>query len=165
MDLLLYGVPVLAIIMGLVKLARVEGLPSQYAPLLSVALGILCGVAVAYVNGMNYLQGGIFGLVAGLSASGLYDASKFKEVISEVIPVPIETPTNESGFALSAVAIILALICLFIVLIYTLNPAYYTFYYIMAACILVGFFGGLFSRFKYTKNLEKQLIAARLDKI
>lgn len=74
---LIYGVPVLAIIMGLVKLAREQGLPSKYAPLLSIALGVILGCAVAYQNHTDYVAGAVIGLVAGLSASGLYDAAKF----------------------------------------------------------------------------------------
>ena len=74
---LIYGVPVLAIIMGLVKLAREQGLPSKYAPLLSICLGIILGCAVAYQNSSDYVAGAVIGLVAGLSAAGLYDTAKY----------------------------------------------------------------------------------------
>lgn len=65
---------VIAVIVGLVELAKkLEWLKPKYLPLLSLALGIAAGLI--------YFEGDIkhrimFGIVMGLSASGLFDQSK-----------------------------------------------------------------------------------------
>lgn len=76
-DIVLYSIPALPLIIALTALGRYLGMPSQYAPLLALALGIAAGEAVqvhAAQTGAvaDYLFGAVEGIVAGLSASGLY---------------------------------------------------------------------------------------------
>lgn len=74
---LLYGVPVVGLVMALVRLAREVGLPTKYAPALALVLGVIGGIAIAYEGGMAYVQGAVIGLVIGAAASGFYDNAKF----------------------------------------------------------------------------------------
>lgn len=70
------GVSVVAVIMGLVKAAREAGLPSKYAPLLSVAIGLIIGITAAlYASSAIYI-GALGGVAAGLLSCGLYDVGK-----------------------------------------------------------------------------------------
>jgi hypothetical protein len=73
---LIYGVPALALVIGLVKLFREVGLPSKFAPLVSLGIGVLTGIAVAVTSGQTILYGVILGICFGLSASGIYDIGK-----------------------------------------------------------------------------------------
>jgi len=73
---LIYGVPALTLVIGLVKLFRETGLPSKYAPLVSLGIGILAGIAVALTNGQTILYGIVLGIIFGLSSSGVYDIGK-----------------------------------------------------------------------------------------
>ena len=74
------GISVVALIIGLVRVAREIGLPSKLAPALSVLLGIIFGVSAAlYASSAVYL-GVIGGIAAGLIASGMYDAGKVSPV-------------------------------------------------------------------------------------
>jgi len=73
---LIYGIPALALVIGLVKLFQEVGLPSKYAPLASLGIGILAGIAVALTNGQTILQGIVLGICFGLSSSGIYDIGK-----------------------------------------------------------------------------------------
>jgi hypothetical protein len=74
---LLYGVPVVGLVMALVRLAREVGLPTRFAPAAALILGVLGGVAIAYQNGVGYVEGAVIGLVIGAAASGFYDNAKF----------------------------------------------------------------------------------------
>lgn len=61
------------IIIALVQVAKVTGLPSRFAPILSVVLGL----GVFYIGGDASVGDNLFeGLVAGLAASGLYSGVK-----------------------------------------------------------------------------------------
>lgn len=66
---LLAAIPV---VVGVVEVLKATGIPSKWAPLMSLALGL----------GASLLLGGtpfvivLGGLVVGLSASGLYSSSK-----------------------------------------------------------------------------------------
>jgi hypothetical protein len=73
---LLYGIPALALVIGLVKLFREVGLPSKYAPLVSLGIGILVGIGVAITSEQTILYGVVLGVCFGLSASGIYDIGK-----------------------------------------------------------------------------------------
>ena len=73
------GVSVVAVIIGLVKVAREAGLPSKFAPLVSVGLGIIIGVTAAFYAESAVYIGILGGIVAGLASSGLYDVGKFTE--------------------------------------------------------------------------------------
>ena len=74
---LLYGVPVVGLVMALVRLAREVGLPTKYAPALALVLGVIGGIAIAYQQGTDFVQGAMIGLVIGAAASGFYDNAKF----------------------------------------------------------------------------------------
>lgn len=81
--ILLYGIPVLALIIGLVRVARELGLPSRFAPAAALGLGILGGVAVAYQQGMEYVGGIVIGIALGLMACGVYDQGKVSGAADE----------------------------------------------------------------------------------
>ncbi len=74
---LLYGIPVVGLVMALVKIAREMGVASKYAPSLSLALGVIGGVGIAYQRGGDLVEGLVMGLVIGANASGFYDVAKF----------------------------------------------------------------------------------------
>jgi hypothetical protein len=80
---LLYGVPVVGLVMALVKIAREVGLPTKFAPALAILLGLAGGMGIAYQNGNDLVAGAVIGLVIGASAAGFYDAAKFSGVIKE----------------------------------------------------------------------------------
>lgn len=73
---LIYGIPALALVIGLVKLFREIGLPSKYAPLVSLGIGILVGIGVALTSGQDIIYGIVLGICFGLSSSGIYDIGK-----------------------------------------------------------------------------------------
>lgn len=82
---LLGGFPAIALVMVLVKIARVSGLNSKYAPALSLGLGNVAGIAMAYQNGTPLVTGIAVGIAIGASACGLYDASKYEESEKAVV--------------------------------------------------------------------------------
>ena len=73
MDPVIYDVALIPATMGLVDVAKKAGLPSKYAPILSLGIGVALGIATSLDN----LQKGIItGIAIGLSASGLYSGTK-----------------------------------------------------------------------------------------
>lgn len=70
------GISAIAVITGLVKVAREAGLPSKYAPALSVGLGMAIGVSASMFASSAVYVGLFGGIAAGLMASGLYDLGK-----------------------------------------------------------------------------------------
>lgn len=62
------------IVVGLVELAKRLGLPTRYAPVLAVLLGLLFGTV--YLSPEDLRAGVLMGLALGLSASGLYSGSR-----------------------------------------------------------------------------------------
>jgi small basic protein len=84
-SILLYGIPVLALVIGLVRVAREMGLPSRFAPAAALGLGVLGGVAVAYQQGLDPVAGIVIGIALGLMACGVYDQGK-------VSSPPVEPP-------------------------------------------------------------------------
>ena len=73
MDPVIYDVALIPATMGLVEVAKQAGLPSKYAPILSLGIGVALGIATSLDN----LQKGIItGIAIGLSASGLYSGTK-----------------------------------------------------------------------------------------
>ena len=77
MDLVIYGLPIAAVIVGLVELAKGQGLPSRYAPVLAVCLGLLFATLGKLDDPTvgTWLQTELLGLITGLSASGLYSGT------------------------------------------------------------------------------------------
>ena len=70
------GISIVALIIGLVKVAREMGMPSKFAPALAVLLGVIFGVTAAMYASSEVYVGIIGGIAAGLGASGLYDLGK-----------------------------------------------------------------------------------------
>ena len=63
----------IAVIVGLAEaIKRAFKLPSRFAPLIAIALGILATVSFSGLDPMVVFQG----VVAGLSASGLYSGTR-----------------------------------------------------------------------------------------
>ena len=61
-----------AITVGLTQL--IKGLiPSKWVPLTSVVLAVIMGSAYSLQQGAPIAEGLVMGLIAGLSANGLYD--------------------------------------------------------------------------------------------
>ena len=74
-ELIIGGVSASVLIVGLVQIAKSSGLPGRWAPLLSVGLGLAFAVAYGLLNrltGPVWLDLVGLGILAGLSASGLY---------------------------------------------------------------------------------------------
>lgn len=71
-----YGIPAIALVIGLVKVAREVGLSSKYAPVASVGLGVVAGVVMANQNGDPIIAGVVTGIAVGLMACGVYDVGK-----------------------------------------------------------------------------------------
>ncbi len=72
-------IPVLAaIIVALVQVFKPEITNKAIVPAITVLVGIILGVvvqgALGHLDGItSYLQAGLFGMIAGLSATGLYE--------------------------------------------------------------------------------------------
>lgn len=73
MNVEVYDVALIPATMGLVEVAKSAGLPSKYAPIVSLVIGIALGVATSLDN---IGKGIIVGIAIGLSASGLYSGTK-----------------------------------------------------------------------------------------
>ncbi|HWP96426.1 MAG TPA: hypothetical protein VN426_06215 [Syntrophomonadaceae bacterium] len=73
---LVYGIPALAVVIGVVKIAQESGLPSKYAPAASLVSGIGTGVVMAQQNGDPIAGGIVAGIVIGCTACGVYDLGK-----------------------------------------------------------------------------------------
>jgi len=84
---LVAGIPLSLLVMGCVAALRQAGLPSKYAPMVSVALGITFAL-IAYVTDTvefsTWFAALVAGIVSGLTASGIYSSvKKFAEAASE----------------------------------------------------------------------------------
>lgn len=75
-SIMIFGVPAIAVIMAIVKVAREVGLPSKYAPALSLGVGVVIGIGVALQSGDLWLTGLPVGILLGASACGIYDLGK-----------------------------------------------------------------------------------------
>jgi hypothetical protein len=73
MEFVVHGISLELAIIGLVELAKRAGLPDRFAPLLALALGI--GAGFVYY-GPAPRQSLLYGVVMGLTASGLYSGCK-----------------------------------------------------------------------------------------
>ncbi|QHZ50046.1 hypothetical protein ERICV_05147 [Paenibacillus phage phiERICV] len=63
-----------AVIVGFVEIAKGVGLPVRLAPVLSVILGIVAGIA--YMAVWDIKTGIMYGIISGLTSCGLYSAGK-----------------------------------------------------------------------------------------
>lgn len=73
MNVEMYDVALIPATMGLVEVAKSAGLPSKYAPIVSLAIGTCLGIGTSLDN---IGKGVIVGIAIGLSASGLYSGTK-----------------------------------------------------------------------------------------
>jgi len=80
MDMLIAGLPASGVIVALVEGAKRAGLPTRWAPLLAVALGLACGLlahaATVAPRAHLWYEAAGTGIVLGLSAAGLYSGTK-----------------------------------------------------------------------------------------
>lgn len=80
-DLVVAGIPLVAVIIGLVQYIKSFGLSGNAVKLLSLAVGIIFGVGYKLttappVTFADWFAVAVFGIALGLGASGLYDANK-----------------------------------------------------------------------------------------
>lgn len=66
------GISIVAVIIGLVQVAKTLGLPTQFAPLAS----LFFGVGLAFLGSGISVTALMVGLVLGLTASGLWSGTK-----------------------------------------------------------------------------------------
>jgi hypothetical protein len=65
---------IIAVLVGLGQVAKQLGLPVKYIPLMNLVLGVIAGMTT--IEAPTLQEKVIFGIMAGLSASGLYDQVK-----------------------------------------------------------------------------------------
>ena len=65
-------VAIVPVVLGLVQVAKGMGIPSRYAPVASIVLG----VALMLITGAVWQAAVVQGIIAGLAASGLWSGSK-----------------------------------------------------------------------------------------
>ena len=68
------GIAIIPIITMLVDVLKKAGLPTKFAPLTSLILGVIFGIVFQNDGGIK--NGIITGLIIGMSASGLYSGGK-----------------------------------------------------------------------------------------
>lgn len=76
LDLEIFGVSAVLVIIGLVQLAKALGLPTRFAGVAAVILGVLASLGYTYYAEAPWLQAVVIGLAIGLSAAGLYSGAK-----------------------------------------------------------------------------------------
>lgn len=79
MDALVAGIPLSVLVIGIVAVARQAGLPSKYAPLASVLVGIVLAVLADVTSTVDFdtwYSALVTGIATGLMASGLYSGTK-----------------------------------------------------------------------------------------
>ncbi|ARF70789.1 transposase (plasmid) [Paenibacillus larvae subsp. pulvifaciens] len=74
MNIEITDVVIVAVIVGLVEMAKGIGLPVRLAPVLSVILGVVAGVI--YLAPWDLKTGIMYGIISGLTSCGLYSAGK-----------------------------------------------------------------------------------------
>jgi hypothetical protein len=72
----LYGVSAVVLIVGLVELAKQIGFPAKFAGVLAVGFGLAAALGYAYLADQVAFEAVVKGLALGLSAAGLYSATK-----------------------------------------------------------------------------------------
>jgi uncharacterized membrane protein HdeD (DUF308 family) len=65
---------VVAVIMGLSEIVKRVGLNSKFIPIVNLVFGIVGGIVYLYPNDTKLAV--FYGIVAGLTASGLYSGTK-----------------------------------------------------------------------------------------
>lgn len=74
MDFTVYDIAVVPVIIGLVAGFTKLGLPKKFGFIASLILGVVAGIV--YISPGDVAKGIYLGIVAGLSASGLYSGVK-----------------------------------------------------------------------------------------
>ncbi len=72
----IYGLPALAVVTSIVGVAKKTGLPTKWAPAVSLAVSVGTGVGIALENGQPILAGVAIGVLLGAAACGMYDLWK-----------------------------------------------------------------------------------------
>ena len=72
----IYGVSTIPITVGLVELAKRSGLPGRWAPLCALPIGIGLNFLAMSQPGFEPRRAVIYGIVAALSAVGLWSGTK-----------------------------------------------------------------------------------------
>lgn len=75
---LIYGVPALTLVITVVAMARKVGMPSKYAPAVSIGCGLVAGVVIGLTQDVGLGGGIVTGVLLGASACGVYDAGRVK---------------------------------------------------------------------------------------
>ncbi len=77
MNLIVHGINLMIIVFGLVEFAKKLGVKGKGLTVLSMVLGVLAGVVYQWVqlhpDSAQWVQVILFGLIVGLTASGIYD--------------------------------------------------------------------------------------------
>ena len=81
MEVFVAGLPLVAVVLALVEWFKKINIPSGALPFVSMAVGILVGIAYQWslaplASFSEWFNAVIFGLAYGLMASGLYDVGK-----------------------------------------------------------------------------------------
>ena len=74
--IVVYSIPLIFVIMGLVQVAKGIGFPARYAGVLALAIGIGIMLLYTYYQSAPWLEASILGAVAGLAASGGWSTGK-----------------------------------------------------------------------------------------
>lgn len=84
-DFTLYeGVSAVAIIVALVQIIKSFGLEQKYSPIVAIIIGVGLSVAYSYYGTEKLFESIVLGIVAGLSAVGIYSSAKnIKEGINK----------------------------------------------------------------------------------
>lgn len=61
-------------VVAIIEALKLAGLPSRFAPIASIALGM--GMGVLFIDGNAVVANAAVGILIGLSASGLYSGGK-----------------------------------------------------------------------------------------
>lgn len=73
---LLPGIAVIPVIVAVIELAKLLGYPKEHAPILAVVLGLVASFGLQYYGDTVIYEAAVQGLIAGLSAVGLYSGVK-----------------------------------------------------------------------------------------
>lgn len=75
-SIVVYGLPAVAIVIGLVQVAKAVGFPARYSGLLAIALGIGLMMLYTYYMETPWAQAIVFGIAIGLASAGVWSTTK-----------------------------------------------------------------------------------------
>lgn len=82
-------------ILAAVNILKSRGLPTNWAPIIAIAFGALFGAAASYIQSQsfdNMPSAILFGIITGLSASGIYDVTKIDPNATPITTVNVSAP-------------------------------------------------------------------------